>query len=98
MPSQHDPEAREVKYLHQLAGLAGKHVLEIGCGDGRLTWQYAASAGRVTATDPDPSRLDTARRNCPSPLRSRVALAAARIQSLPFPAHTFDLALMSWSF
>jgi len=32
-----DPENNETRALFDLANLSGKHVLEIGCGDGRLT-------------------------------------------------------------
>ncbi len=32
-----DPERTETKYLHKFVDLAGKQLLEIGCGDGRLT-------------------------------------------------------------
>ena len=38
-------KTRLVEELTALAQLRGALVLEIGCGDGRLTWDYAESAG-----------------------------------------------------
>lgn len=97
MSTQHDPEGVETQYLYDVANLADARVLEIGCGDGRLTWRYAAFARRVTATDPDPTRLLAARRECLPGLRSSLSLAQVKAEALPFPNATFDLAILAWS-
>jgi hypothetical protein len=34
-----DPEGNETHALHALVNLKAKHVLEIGCRDGRMTWR-----------------------------------------------------------
>jgi cyclopropane fatty-acyl-phospholipid synthase-like methyltransferase len=39
-----DPENNELRALIKIADFKEKHVLEIGCGDGRLTWRYAEEA------------------------------------------------------
>ncbi len=44
-----DPE-RAVTAL--CGNLDGARVIEIGCGDGRLTFRYAAAARSVLAIDP----------------------------------------------
>ena len=41
----------EKQYLLDMLPLEGGRVLEIGCGDGRLTWQYAELADRVVGID-----------------------------------------------
>jgi len=39
-----DPENNEPRALFEIADIKGLHVLEIGGGDGRLTWRYAKEA------------------------------------------------------
>jgi predicted TPR repeat methyltransferase len=66
MTLQKDPERTETKYLHQFADFTGKRVLEIGCGDGRLTWQYAKSARFVAGIDLEANDLRVATIERPS--------------------------------
>ncbi len=46
------------------SAFAPKHVLEFGCGVGRLVIPFAELAGEVTGVDVSPSMLAEARRNC----------------------------------
>ena len=32
-----DPEGTEIEAIHDLVDFSGKKVLEVGCGDGRMT-------------------------------------------------------------
>ena len=52
-----DPEGVETRVVHDLIDFSAKNVLEIGCGDGRLTWRFADAAASVLAFDPR-KRLD----------------------------------------
>ncbi len=97
MGFQKDPEKYETKALHQLVDFAGKHVLEVGCGEGRLTWRYAVSARQVTGIDPDRDALRVAYYDMPSDLRKTTTFACASALDLPFPHERFDIALLSWS-
>lgn len=97
MPTQHDPEAVEIKYLYDMTRFSGAQVLEIGSGDGRLTWHYAASAGPVIGLDPDAKRLAAAQNACPPNLRVKVRFVQSVAEYLPFRRETFDLALLAWS-
>jgi ubiquinone/menaquinone biosynthesis C-methylase UbiE len=97
MSFQKDPERREKKLLHKFAGFAGKRVLEVGCGEGRLTWQYAASTKLVVGIDPDRNALRVASYDRPSDLANMVGFANAQAEALPFHKETFDIAVLSWS-
>jgi ubiquinone/menaquinone biosynthesis C-methylase UbiE len=98
MPIQLDPEESEIAALSDLVpDLAGRRVLEVGCGDGRLTCRYAHRAGSVLAIDPDHTALAAFRALMPPPLRARVELRASRLDALRLPAAAFDLVLLSWS-
>ena len=61
-----DPEENELRTLRQISGsFTAKRVLEVGCGDGRLTFRYACEARSVTAIDPDPNKIASARAALP---------------------------------
>jgi len=97
MPIQLDPENNEIAALRAIAGdLAGKRVLEIGSGDGRLTWRYADQAAHVIAVDPDADDIKTAVENRPLHLRDRVEFYAVGIEALAARG-PFDVAILSWS-
>ncbi len=97
MPVQIDPEGFETAHVHEFLRPANAHVLEIGCGEGRLTWRYALAARRVVGVDLDAVRVQTAMRECPTALSTRVAFAMADTLALPFPDQVFDGALLAWS-
>jgi ubiquinone/menaquinone biosynthesis C-methylase UbiE len=97
MPVFADPEDTETKALHDYADFSGKHVLEIGCGDGRLMWRYADRAASVVAIDPDAEDIEIALEDCPEELRDKIEFRVARLDELDIPAEKFDLALLSWS-
>ena len=63
-----DPEELETRAIHELVDFSGKDVLEIGCGEGRMTWRFASLAASVLAIDPDESAIATARRQTPPEL------------------------------
>ena len=92
---QRDPEQIEVHYLTQFADFDNAHILEIGAGDGRLTWRYAHLACRVTAIEPAAERLANAAH--PPELRNSVTFTRSHAEMLPFPNEIFDGAILAWS-
>ena len=98
MTLQKDPEGTETIFLKQGTVFTNRRVLEIGCGDGRLTWRYARSVGSVVAFDLDIETLKEAAAARPIDLDNNVSLLQASSINLPFPNATFDIALLAWSF
>lgn len=92
-----DPEQNETKHLHKFADFAGKRVLEIGCGEGRLTWRYARASFSTLGVDPDKNALRVARIDRPSDLADKVGFVNAQAEYLPFRKETFDIAILAWS-
>lgn len=92
-----DPEGFEKKHLHAFADFGSADVLEVGCGDGRLTWKYAYATGQTFGLDPDFNELRLAWADCPADLRDRVHLARADAYHIPFPINAFDIAILAWS-
>lgn len=99
MTIQTDPEENETRALLDMADFSGGHVLEVGCGDGRLTWRYADKAARVTAIDPSAGQIELARAALPDRLRDRVEFQAIAFEDFAAAsaASAFDIVLLSWS-
>jgi len=97
MSLQKDTDHNEGKFLHKFVDLKDKDVLEIGCGEGRLTWQYASETRFTAAIDLDRDSLRVARVDCPSDLKDKVHLARADSIHLPFAKEKFDIAILAWS-
>jgi trans-aconitate methyltransferase len=88
-----DPQAygREGAFVHKLAGgvvewldaKPGERILDLGCGDGQLTAQLAATGARVTGVDASASMADAA--------KSRgIDAVHASAEQLPFTNAEFD--------
>jgi ubiquinone/menaquinone biosynthesis C-methylase UbiE len=92
-----DPEGAELAALQRLAPLDGLRVLELGCGDGRLTFRYAGMARSVLAVDPDEEKIAEALQARPPELAERVSFVAAGAADVDVPRRSFDVALFSWS-
>jgi ubiquinone/menaquinone biosynthesis C-methylase UbiE len=98
MPIRLDPERHEPAALFDFAGsFTGQRVLEIGCGDGRLTWLYADQAAHIVGIDPDADDIALAIQTCPPRLRERAEFRVGTIQEFDPPAKKFDRAILSWS-
>lgn len=92
-----DPEGAHLAALRRLGDFRGRRVLELGCGDGRLTLGIAAEAAAVVAFDPDADAVQRARRGLPAELRERVSYRVASGQEVEIQPHSFDVTVFSWS-
>jgi ubiquinone/menaquinone biosynthesis C-methylase UbiE len=94
MKALRDPEGAELSHINNTCDLSGKTVLEIGCGEGKLTYQYSGMAGRVIGIDPELSDLNVAKHQINS-LDSFFIQAIG--ERLPFPSKVFDIVIFSSS-
>ncbi len=95
-----DPKGLETRVMHDLIDFRGKDVLEVGCGDGRVTWRYAAEAATVTAIDPDVAVIEAAHNALPEELRSTVSFHVADVadvSAIDRPGTGYDVAVFSGS-
>jgi ubiquinone/menaquinone biosynthesis C-methylase UbiE len=95
MASVKDPQGAEARALAALGDFDGKRVLEIGCGDGRLTWLYAEHAAEVLGIDTDEESIREARCALPDQLKDRVEFRVADVEALNVPRQRFDIAFLS---
>jgi 2-polyprenyl-3-methyl-5-hydroxy-6-metoxy-1,4-benzoquinol methylase len=86
----------ELRVIERFVSLSGREIIEIGCGDGRLTFQYAARARRIVALDPNAAEIGRARAKA-----ERVGARNIRFLARPaegrLPGAPFDVALFTWS-
>ena len=92
-----DPDSIEIEAIRELVDVRALRVVEIGCGDGRVTFQYAHDAAAVVAFDTDEDAIRDAIDALPAELRERVRFDVADAAEIDLPAGEFDLALFSWS-
>lgn len=92
-----DPEGAHLAALRRVVDFTGARVLEVGCGDGRLTVGIAEHATSVLAFDPDQEAVSRAREALPIELADRVAYAVGSATELEIPRSAFDIVVFSWS-
>jgi 16S rRNA A1518/A1519 N6-dimethyltransferase RsmA/KsgA/DIM1 with predicted DNA glycosylase/AP lyase activity len=95
MPIELDPEGRELRALLELLpNLHCARVVEVGCGDGRLTRRYADHAASVLAFDPDEAAIVAFRSDR---LPDRVEVRNDAIDRINIPRSSADVVLLSWA-
>jgi 16S rRNA A1518/A1519 N6-dimethyltransferase RsmA/KsgA/DIM1 with predicted DNA glycosylase/AP lyase activity len=93
MAIDEEPEGHEIDALRELIpSFAGLRVVEIGCGDGRLTRRYAPEAASVIAIDPDAEAVGEL-----AGAFAHVDARAVGVDALDLPPHSADVVLFAWS-
>jgi 16S rRNA A1518/A1519 N6-dimethyltransferase RsmA/KsgA/DIM1 with predicted DNA glycosylase/AP lyase activity len=93
MAIDEDPEGHEIDALAATVSFAGRRVVEIGCGEGRLTARYARAAASVIAIDPDAEAVAAlAAERIP-----HVDARALGVEELALAPASADIVLFAWS-
>ena len=95
MGSEQDPKGAETRAILSAVDFRNARVLEIGCGDGRLTFRYAGESRSVVGIDPKEANLAPAVNGCPENLRERVRFVCASAARLPFRDESFEIVLFA---
>ena len=98
MAIRSDVAGIEKQYLLDMLAVEGCQILEIGCGDGRLTWKYAELAQAVVGIDVTPDTLAEGTRIRPERLAKTVSFLTASGVDLPFRSGSFNHVLFALSF
>jgi len=98
MPILLDPEENESHALFDLPiAWTGSTVLEIGSGDGRLTWRFANRVVRVVAIEPDAEKHKIALADRPGGFEHVEFLNLGLDEFVKQNKEKFDIAILSWS-
>lgn len=87
----------EVRIIRRFVELKDRRILELGCGEGRLTCQYEPLASSVVAVEPDPAKVALARRVAAAERNNNVSFRVGVAVRLNVRDGPFDIALFSWS-
>ena len=89
---EQDRDCITLSKILQFADLRDQEVLEIGCGDGRITTQLFGKVKRLVAIDPDPEIIAETKENMEG-----VGLHIGSGEHLEFPSESFDVILFTLS-
>jgi ubiquinone/menaquinone biosynthesis C-methylase UbiE len=87
-----DKEQIENTMIERFADLEGKRILEVGCGDGRVTAFLAEKAENLIAIDPEEGCIVEARENIKG-----VDFRVGSGEALEFEGDSFDLVIFTMS-
>lgn len=95
--SDFPPPGMEVRIIRRFVELKDRRILELGCGDGRLTRQVAPLASSMVAVEPGSARVAIARRTATSEGIDNVTFRVGSAERIRLRGDRFDIALVSWS-
>lgn len=88
-----DPQNAESRFIHNILSPSAGNLLEIGCGDGRLTGELLSISNTILALDPDAESIQKARHL----LEEGVNLILGSGESVPLPDCSVDTVVFSLS-
>lgn len=92
-----DPERAEVRVLRRHIALERARVLDVGCGEGRLTRRIAGVARAVVGIDPNGVSIARARQLTPRRLREKIRFRHGTAERPGLSGSRFDIAVFAGS-
>ena len=92
-----DPAGVEPSAILAAIDFRNAHVLEVGAGDGRLTFRYAENPRSVVGIDTKEPDIRSAAKVPPVEFRGHAQFLCASATALPFSAEAFEIVLLSSS-
>ena len=87
-----DSDQRIAEKIFQFVDLKGKRVLEVGCGNGRISLLLASKADQLIAIDPDKLKIEEAKARGVG-----VEFYVGSGENLDFPDNVFDVIIFTLS-
>jgi ubiquinone/menaquinone biosynthesis C-methylase UbiE len=97
MATEVDPAGIEPRAILQAVDFRNARVLEVGAGDGRLTFRYAANSRSVVGIDTKEPEIRSAAQGTGTEPRGHVRFLCASASELPFSADKFEIVLLASS-
>jgi ubiquinone/menaquinone biosynthesis C-methylase UbiE len=97
MATEVDPAGVMPRAVLKAADFRSARVLEVGAGDGRLTFQYAAEAASVLGIDTKEPDIRTASLRLSADRLADVRFLCASATALPFSVEQFGIVLLASS-
>ncbi len=97
MAIQEDPAGHEPRAILQAVGFRNAHVLEVGAGDGRLTFRYAEEPLSVVGIDTKEPEIRSAAKAPREEFRGSAHFLCANATALPFSSEQFEIVLLASS-
>lgn len=92
-----DPAGDEIRALKGMTTWRGKRVLEVGCGNGRLTLRLAKfGVDTIIAFDPDAISIRAARKALPEKYQDRIEYRVGHAEHVKQRPNQFDIVVFSW--
>ena len=97
MSTDIDPARLMPRIILEAADFRDARVLEVGAGDGRLTFQYAAEARSVVGIDTKEPDIRAASQSTGVGVRRDVRFLCASATALPFSSEQFGIVVLASS-
>jgi ubiquinone/menaquinone biosynthesis C-methylase UbiE len=97
MATEIDPAGVEPRAILQAADFHDGRVLEVGAGDGRLTFRYAEIPTSVVGIDTNEQDIRSTAQGSRAELCGHVRFLCASATALPFSAEEFEVVLLASS-